>query len=73
MEQFLVVGFTWGVILVKYTCKGKKVSEDEIEDAIYSHLENAEDDSDEEMVNEVLKSFPGVEFEILPCSHIVVD
>ena len=54
-------------------CKGKKVSRDEIEDAIYSHLENAEDDSDEEMVNEVLKSFPGVEFEILPCSHIVVD
>lgn len=58
-------------ILVRYRCAKQEVSKDEIEDAISSYWEGCkEPDTDEQMVEEVMSSFEGLEFEILPYEEI---
>lgn len=57
-------------ILVRYKCTDKEVSRDEIEDAISSYYESAYPETDEQMVVDVMASFKGVVFYILPCEGI---
>lgn len=57
-------------LLIRYRCTGRHISKDEIEDGISSYLESVQPDTDEIMMEEVLSSFEGLEFKILPYEEI---
>ena len=57
-------------LLVRYRCAERRVSKEEIEDAINSYFEDKEFCTDIQMLEEVLSSFEGLEFEILPYEEI---
>lgn len=57
-------------LLIRYRCAERRVSKEEIEAAINSYFEDKELCTDMQMIEEVLSSFEGLEFEILPYEEI---
>ena len=72
-EHYIILNFDSYVYVVKYICHKKFVSKNDIEDCAISYFDSDaydEDNSYEDIINDIMSSFDGVEFEILNTSYI---
>lgn len=73
---YIVFSFETGVVLVKYTCKGKFVSEAAIEDAAVSYYDSdaySDEFSCIKIVEDILSSFEGLHYTFIDTDWVDMD
>ena len=73
---YIVFWFEFGVLVVRYTCEGKFVSKEEIEDAAVSYYDSDaynEGKSYCEVVEDIMSSFEGLHYTFVPALYLNME
>ena len=75
-EQFAIFRFECNEYIVKYICHKDYVGKDDIDDCATSYYDSDaynEDNSYEDIINDIMSSFDGVEYEIIDSIFIDME